>query len=338
MSVINIVPADTSACSHYRLLQVARLLQLKGLDVTVSPAGKFRAMSQVDTVYTQRLCNTKLLQQILDFKKATGVRVIVDYDDLVWKDERGTIPDYNWCSKKINLQENTEGMADYLDDVADLITCSTDPLKSALSKFVSADKIHVIPNMLSYEEWGFNRFNHLPDKNIFYFAGSDTHFSNPDKMKGDFSDGLARYLSDKLLIVKNRAPWFFNNPVQIQWSTLNRYARDLYKESAGCRFIVAPLAENFFNTCKSDLKYLEAAAVGRVALVSDFEGSPYANAHPYQKIPVNATYKEIEYIVQRANENYKEILRHQWTYLNDRWLDNHLDEYIKILGFEDEKR
>lgn len=335
MSTLNIIPADNSACAHYRLLQIGRLLQLKGLDVTISPAGKFRAMAQCDTIYTQRLSNTKLLKQILDFKKSTGVRVIVDFDDLVWKDERGSIPEYNWCSKRIDLQENTEGMAAYLDEVADLITCSTDTLKSALSKFVSADKIHVIPNMLSYEEWGFNRFNNLPDKNIFYFAGSDTHFSNGEKMKGDFSDGLVRYLSDKPLIVKNRAPWFFNNPVQIQWSTLNRYARDLFKESAGCRFIVAPLADNFFNTCKSHLKYLEAAAVGRVALVSDFPNSPYANAHPYQKIPVNATYKEIEFIVHRANEHYKEILSHQWRYLNDMWIDNHLDKYIKILGLEE---
>jgi hypothetical protein len=335
MSTVNIVPADNSACAHYRLLQVARLLQLKGLDVTISPAGKFRAMAECDTIYTQRLSNTKLLKQILDFKKATGVKMIVDWDDLVWKDQRGTIPDYNWCSKKIDLQANTEGMAAHLDDVADVVTCSTEPLKYALSKFVAPEKIHVIPNMLSYEEWGFNRFNPLPDKNIFYFAGSDTHFSNTDKMNGDFSDGLIRYLTDKPLIVKNRAPWFFNDPVQIQWSTLNRYARDLFKESAGCRFIVAPLADNFFNTCKSDLKYLEAAAVGRVALVSDFPNSPYANAHPYQKIPVNATYKEIEWIVERANNNYKEILSHQWRFLNDRWLDNHLDEYIKILGLEE---
>jgi hypothetical protein len=95
------------------------------------------------------------------------------------------------------------------------------------------------------------------------------------------------------------------------------------------------LADNFFNKCKSDLKYLEAAAVGRVCLVSDFNNSPYANAHPYQKIPVNATYKEIEFIVQRANEHYNEILRHQWQYLNDRWLDNHIDQYIKILGLEE---
>ena len=34
------------------------------------------------------------------------------------------------------------------------------------------------------------------------------------------------------------------------------------------------------------------------------------------------------------SHNYAEILRHQWQYLNDRWLDNHIDQYIKILGLE----
>ena len=48
-------------------------------------------------------------------------------------------------------------MAKYLDKLADHITVTTDALKESLTKFVSPNKITVIPNMLPRYKWNYNR-------------------------------------------------------------------------------------------------------------------------------------------------------------------------------------
>jgi hypothetical protein len=132
--------------------------------------------------------------------------------------------------------------------------------------------------------------------------------------------------------VMGKAPYFVNNPVaEYPYCHLNSYAHNFYNYARRSKFIIAPLADNIFNKCKSNLKYLESCAVGRVCLVTDFEDSPYHDAHEYQKIPVNATAKTIEYIVERAKEHYGEILQYQYNYLKNYWLDNHINEYKEII-------
>ena len=154
-------------------------------------------------------------------------------------------------------------------------------------------------------------------------------------MTGDFSENLSRYLQNQKVITKHIVPWFLNPIKSYMACPLNRYAREFYDETKDAKFIIAPLADNLFNRCKSHLKYLESCAVGRVCLVSSFEGGPYEGAHEYQKIPVDATQKTIEFIVERAEANYVEILKHQYWYLNHFWLDNNLKQIGDILGLSD---
>lgn len=333
--IINIVPADNAGCGYYRLMQVGNQLQLHRHDVTISAAGKFRAFGQ-EIIYTQRMISGDLLQSLLEFKKQTGIKFVVDYDDLIWEWKGESLPEYNLCRERLDCKANTEAMKLYLNDLADIITVTTEPLKQSLIALgIPEEKIHIMPNCLSYKEWFYPR-TPVPQENIFYYAGSYTHYDNKNRLTGDFDNGLIHYLSNKKVIVKSSVPFFIKPAANYPGSNLNQYAADFYKETRGVKFILAPLADNVFNTCKSDLKYLESAAVGRVCLVSDFPGSPFAGAHPFQKIPVGSTSTAIKFIVERATEHYDEILKHQYEYLNGRWLDNHLIEYKKLLGIPTE--
>lgn len=328
-----IVPADTGACGHYRLLQQAEMLMTAGKHVTICSPGRFHGVRQ-NTTWTQRICTEKMLNSVWKFKESTGSKIVIDYDDLIWKWRGETIPDYNWTKSRIDLDGNSKAMRELLQYVADDVTVSTETLKKTLTDCYPADHIHVIPNMLNYREWGFKP-RAYPQERTFYFAGSETHFSNDKKMTGDFSENLARYLQNQKVITKHIVPWFLNPIKSYKACPLNRYAREFYEETKDAKFIIAPLADNLFNRCKSHLKYLESCAVGRVCLVSSFEGGPYEGAHEYQKIPVDATQKTIEFIVERAEKNYVEILKHQYWYLNHFWLDNNLKQIGDVLGLNE---
>lgn len=322
------VPMDNFACGHYRVLNVANCLY-KDYKVTIAQPGTFNYMNQ-DYFFTQRMAGESNMQTLLKIKDNTGVKFIVDYDDNVW--DIDVLPAYNFT--KINSKDNRESMAKYLDKLADHITVTTDALKESLTKFVSPSKITVIPNMLPRYKWNYNR-NTKPTNDHILYAGSPTHFSNEKQMYGDFTNEWDKFLTTRTVNIMGRTPWFINPNKFYEWTDMLNYSHNFYNIATENKYIIAPLAENFFNKCKSDLKYLECCAVGRVCICTDFEDSPYHWAHPLQKVPLRVTAKQLEYIIKQCDEHYDEIIEYQYDYLNKRWLENNLDKYKQI--FEPKK-
>jgi len=328
--VIMAVPGDTSACGYYRVMRPAHFMQMAGMDVTLSSPVHFRHLGQ-EYIFTQRLCSERSLGPMHEIKKQLGTKIVVDYDDLIWNYKGEGLPDYNWCKSRVNCDENTKALEKYANDTIDTALVSTEFLKESLAQFMDKDRIVVMPNRLATTDWLFDRATTIPQDDIFLFAGSNTHFNQSTKSYGDFTPGLVRYLQNKKVATMGCSP-FFLNPIHVfPGVPMTMYPRQFYSAARQCKFVIAPLTDNIFNKCKSPLKLLECAAVGRVCLVSDFPGSPYSElAHEYQKIPVNSTYQGIEYIVDRAKKHYGEILQHQYDMLQNYWLDNHIDEYKNL--------
>lgn len=329
---INFVPGDTGACGRYRVQQIGAYFQGLGLDATLSPAGKFRCIGE-EVLFTQRCCSEKTLESMIKYKESTKAKLIIDYDDVVWIHDGETIPDYNYCRKKIDYESNTKGMKKLLNEAADVVTVTTDVIKESLKGFVDEKKIRVIPNMLNYSEWNFDVPTQIPSVNIFYYAASATHYPidwKPGDGFGDFTKNMVDYLNTQKIVLKGFSPKFLHPIAVTKPSSIMTYARDMYNETRNILFTMAPLQNNMFNRAKSDLKYLESCAVGRVCLVSDFEGSPYSEAHEYQKVPLNTTPTGMKYIVERATDHYEEILKHQYEYLSKRWLNSNIKSYLEI--------
>ena len=220
----------------------------------------------------------------------------------------------------------------YAAKVIDKATCSTEYLKNALSEFIDPKKITVMPNRLSVKDWLFDTATTIPEEDIFMYAGSATHYDNANKKPGDFNNGWIKYLSNKKVITMANTPYFIKPVATFPGYPMSTYPRSFCNIARKAKFVIAPLADNVFNKCKSPLKLLECCAVGRVCLVSDFPDCPYSQlAHEYQKIPVDATAQTIDFIVERAKKNYGEILQHQYNILKDYWLDNHIQEYVDFL-------
>lgn len=309
---INFVPLDYRACGRYRIIYPAQVLY-NAAKVTISAPATFYYYGQ-DWIYTQRVIHKDVFEPLLEMKQKFNVKFIIDYDDKVWDE----LPGYNKCG--IDVKEARESMKKYLPLLADKVTCTNEIIKKALTEFIPEDRIIVMPNCLDYHRWRFDPYP-VPAKDSFIFAGSPTHWA-PDDL-GDFSKGLVTYLNNKDVNVMGHAPTFLPNAKTVgKWVDIDDYPIYFAKNALPNKFIIAPLADNDFNKCKSDLKYIESCAIGRVCLVSEFPGCSYNDvSHPYQRIPINSTATAIKYIVERATEHYGDILTHQYAILSGRWLD-----------------
>lgn len=318
---IDCTPMDSYACGVYRVINIGEMLY-RDYKVTISPPGAFHYHNQ-EYFFTQRVCGTKNMETLLKIKNQVPVKFVIDYDDNVWDE----LPKYNFT--KLDWQDNRKSMVDHLDELADVITVSTQSLKDSLCEFVPAHKIKVIPNMLPRYKWNFKR-TAKPTNNDILYAGSPTHFSNDKHMYGDFTSEWDKFLKDKTVNIMGICPWFITPNKVYDWTDMITYAHNFYNIAQQNKFVIAPLADNFFNWCKSDLKYLECCAVGRVCLVTDFENSPYHYAHELQKIPLKATAKQIEYAMEQCDKHYEEIVEYQYEYLNNRWLELNIHKYKEI--------
>lgn len=325
--IVQFVVPDQSACAYYRLQQVmfnlmcnyrSRIAATHAFPQTLVSNGQ-------SVVYLQRVLTSQWFEALQEWKEKTKVKVIIDYDDIMWEDG---LPLYNRAIYHDRVNDRREALSKYLNSVADVVTCSTEFLAENLRKYHK--DVRVFPNCLSYSVWGFQG-RPLPKTQKMLYAGSPTHYDNLEKQYGDWEIGLVRYVQKYgVKVMGSQPPWFFEGAERVPWATANTYAKSLFTNTADCDFVVAPLAPNDFNRAKSDLKYLEAAAVGRVALVSDFEGSPYKDAHPLQKIPYKAGVKDMERIVKNCHEHYVEILKYQYEYLQKRWLDDLMPKYEEL--------
>jgi hypothetical protein len=322
--IVQFVVPDQSACAYYRLQQVmfqlmcnyrSRIAATHAFPQTLVSNGQ-------SVVYLQRVLTAQWFEALQEWKAKTNVKVIIDYDDIMWEDG---LPQYNRAIYHERVADRHAAMSKYLHEVADVVTCSTEFLAQNLRKY--HHDVRVFPNCLSYSVWGFQG-RPLSKTHKMLYAGSPTHYDNFSKQYGDLEIGLVNFVKQYgVKFMGSQPPWFFEDIERVPWATANTYSKELFRNTADCDFVISPLAPNDFNRAKSDLKYLEAAAVGRVCLVSDFDGSPYANAHPLQKIPYKVGIKDMERIVKNCHEHYTEILKYQYEYLQKRWLDDLMPKY-----------
>jgi len=315
---VDFVPMDNSACGLYRIRNAYEVLYDRCI-AQCNGVGKYNSHGQ-DWIYTQRLCHPSSMEKLIKMKAETGVKIAMDFDDDVWHE----LPGYNRCA--VHVKENYEGMSKYLNRLADKVTCTNEFLKKNLSEFVPESKITIIPNALDYNRWRFDRYN-SPDELSFFYAGSPTHYDNTTRDYGDFSRGVANYLAKHRVYIQGIRPWFLPKAEMVgQWVPVRDYPIQFAKNALRSKFVVAPLADNEWNRNKSDLKYIECCAVGRVCLCADI--STYECAHEYQKFSPNCTEQSFKYIVERALKNYDMLIDYQYNVLKDRWLKP--DKYIEL--------
>lgn len=212
-----------------------------------------------DVVVGQRVCKDGPSRMWRRFQQE-GKRLVFEMDDDLFSvdpSNRKAFETFNDPKIQENLLLNIT--------VSDTVTVSTKPLADVVYKKTGHPDIRVIPNavppwLLEYETEGWYSFG---------FAMSPTH----DKDVKIMSRHLKRFLENtpEASCHAIGADYGIDMKLPRKQYRHTPWIKDVYKSFTAADFLIglAPLAPMVFNRSKSDLRFLQNAAVGIPTIVSD---------------------------------------------------------------------
>ena len=216
--------------------------------------------------------------------KAKGYKIVVDVDDF-WN-----LPTTHYLYPQLNKYMSSE-IPMYIR-MADVVMASTPELAYQVMKINK--NVVVVPNGLPFDKGQFTRSGDILSQSLLVYVAGASH-RNDSKMMGEGAFGNSLTL----------AGYEENHP---EWKKIKSYFPEakykMPKKSEtymtlydGHKVAVAPLVEDGFNICKSNLKVLEAGAKGIPIICSP--SLPYLNI------------KDKDVVLFAEDPS-------QWTYLADK--------------------
>jgi glycosyltransferase involved in cell wall biosynthesis len=250
----------------YRAETPARWLRAQGVPVRVVTDFVDEARGDLEGVQQfagSRLCDPTALFAAMVMQQR-GIRVVYDIDDHVW-----AIPDRNVAKAAVRRQLKT--MTSFVK-IADCVTTATERLADELE--LLNWRVQVIPNALPPEALEPDRPRSKPGFRIGW-AGSVTHVADLELLAEPLAAVLDRCPEARLVFMGYCPPGWVGHPrVEVaEWVQVPRYYQAL--RALELDVFVAPLVDDPFNRCKSDLKLLEAGIMGWPILCSNL--GPYAD-------------------------------------------------------------
>jgi len=281
-----------------------------------------------DIVFINRHIPSVDADQLIEWRKQYGFKLIVDIDDYWFLDQWHILVKYYPTEKIIRHIQ-----------IADVVTCTNEFLYNEI-KLLNKN-VYILPNALPY---GKEQFSDIKQETLeadgklrVIYAGGITHEKDIQLIKNPFKRiSTDPYLKSKLHFTlcgyepeqKQTHPiWHKMIDSFLCGFKLNGYIRAALPVDSYMNFYneadvsIAPLVESKFNSMKSNLKVLEAAAKKLCILTS--------NVHPYKYCPyaikINSQpdwYRQIKKITFDA------IYREEMAEANQNWcFENfHLDK------------
>lgn len=297
-------------------------------------------------IYFQRHMSPQHLNAIKWYKQNQSkyqYKMVHEMDDfLFWEDDAKTkhgVGKYNFGH--VGITEEVKHSCIEIMKLMDLLIVSTqflaDYYKNQLGITVP---IKVIPNYVAKFFWKDTYKPKITEKIIkpkFIYTGSPTHYSNADKLFGDWQNSAWREFIIKNVKSKKISftcfgglPFFFeeikNDIKVVNWLNSYQYHLGVLQEKAD--FSIIPLVPNRFNFAKSDLKQCELYAAKVLGIGAYFPEAE--NQGPYENMKVklkwDCSLKEIEDLVDFYSypENYNKIIddQYKWLIEQNRWLES----------------
>ena len=282
----------------------------------------------------QRSATEHHFKLFLHFKsqvqKKFNVPIVYEIDDMLIG-----IPDYNYATKYYTKNEEWVKKCMGLSDA--MIT-STPQLKKVYAEY--CNNISVIPNHLPKFIWGdiYPAHDYYDGEKIkILWSGSQNHFSHsqltPGIHGGDFGQKLLNFITK----TTDKYDWYFVGsmpneliPVKdkicfLPWQNIFEYPNAV--KTIEPDIAIAPLVDNPFNACKSNIKMLEFTAMGAAGI--------YSNVMPYHaaKIKTNTDEEmisEIERLAADTDARRKTFQRDYSSVRAQLWWEeaNNVKNYI----------
>jgi len=339
--------ADHSGCGHWRMIWPEHLINAHKKGASHSSTimitdPKFYV--DVPTVRVQRQATPmqkQFVQFLLDQKK---FKVIYEIDDICFHED---IPMYNSFRNAFtsNVTRNT---CQEIMEMADEMTVTNNFMREYYMNKTSQKNITVLPNYPPkwwignyYSEKEISRkFDKFRKRPRILYAGSGAHFDhqNAADQKDDFD-----HILDVIVKTRKKYQWVFvggaplrlrtlisNGEIEFhKWEPLYKYPEKIHNLKINA--MVAPLQNNTFNKAKSDIKYIEACALGLPIACQDivtYEDAPH-------KFTTGADMDDILNLFFKNKADYMKISRKARSVAEKRWLENdeNIDKFVELYRY-----
>lgn len=263
-----------SGCMYYRIKLPLEQLAAHGHDVTLASADTEKTrgitastMAGHDVVVAQRF-NKPGGVHIWRETRTPQSRLVYEVDDDVFNITPENFQAYNLWQRPDVIDAATHAM-----EVADVVTCTTQPLALKLSEFNS--NVVVLPNHIP--GWVCDIERHRRDRPAVGWAGGASHGVDVGQIVSPVQRFLKRFPGwDFRLAGTDYRPTFKagKRAVFSKWVHVTDDERG-YFSSPDWDIGLAPVAPTTFNASKSYLKALEYGALGIPVIASDWY--PYSD-------------------------------------------------------------
>lgn len=275
--------AENSAVGFYRIIQPARAIADNKLARVVTlPFNPGESLSSVsiealenvikwaDVALFSRLDNPASLAVMKAIKGTYHIPVLMELDDLPME-----LNEDSWAFEQYRRDRP---FTEYNDPAlwaieqmkaSDGIIVTNRYLEARIAKLVpdKASKIHIIPNTIDTEKLK-PILKEKKDNIIIGWQGGSNHKYDLEQAR----EGILRILKEfphvRFKTFGYNPEWAKNNKQceHVEWINFGQYYNTLPK--LGFDIGIAPLVDNSFNRCKSNLRWLEYSALGIPAVLS----------------------------------------------------------------------
>lgn len=331
---------DLAGCGHIRVIIPSLLLNTyynpkEKLQFECMYSNRYNPDARSyknDTFVTfQRSSTKEQLQCIQHFKSQNPQKPIFWECD----DDLFNIPEWNFAHPF--YAKNGDIIKQIISEFTGC-TVSTPYLKKLYSPYNK--NIRVIPNHLPKFIWGDSAFKEQKHNKVrICYPGSFNHFDATSN-KGDFDQSLIDFIEN----TTDKYQWVFVGGIPLQlknnkdiesygWQTVFEYPN--FIKNLDVDIMLAPLEDNEFNKSKSNIKALEATALGIPLICSNIE--PYNNLpgicdtteymiHQIEMLSLSEDKREEMY-----NEQYK-VLKNQLYWEDNNNILKYVDIHLKLIN------
>ena len=239
-------------------------------------------------------------ENIMRFARMMKIPVVVDIDDLLTD-----LPQQH--RERRRNEDMKSALVKHLRE-ADVVAVTTDALKNTLKAY--NPNVHVLPNLIDENVWtctGTRRRSKIEEV-VIGFGGTITHDYDFACAVPAIRHVLAKYPGRVRIKLIGCAPAELAGIAGVEHiapiRSYRKYARTLYE--SGFDLMVAPLEDNQFNRCKSNIKFLEYSICGYPGI--------YSAVGPY---PGSVRNRETGILVRNTTEEWIAALE---LLINDREL------------------
>lgn len=249
---VAIIVRSISGVSYHRLIvPMAKMHKDYGIDVVCLDNKDDLFFEQLEgvthVIYNRNISHKMQPEEAYMKLKAKGIKVICDVDDY-WIMPKGHPMRHYYNKSHLDkcIVRNLR--------LADVVWTTTKLLAEKIAPYNK--NVEIVKNALDPMEKQFAYEDLSINFDTFFYSGGSTHLKDLKILGTAFED-------EKLLIKAPIIPKRMQ-AIKKQLSSIREYAKDY----ENCGICVIPLKENTFNSCKSELKMIEAGHFAKPVIVS----------------------------------------------------------------------